>query len=103
MISNIYVVRDRILGGYTSGLMLCANHMHACRTIVDSMSRMKHLDDYDLYFIGTFDDDTAVLTPADPLLICSVKSIMDYYESLASAGDDENLTPPVPSVPASMQ
>lgn len=80
MIYTIFAVKDRSVDAYQP--TQCArSEMEAIRSFGDAIQNPashvmhKHPDDFDLYQVGTFDDNTGKITPTDPRKIADGKSL----------------------------
>lgn len=75
MLRIVFAVRDRAINAYMSPIAYTAEGQ-AIREFVDEVNRAesplnKHPEDYDLYRLGTFDDNTARYTnePEQPMMV----------------------------------
>lgn len=83
MIVNVYAIRDNKVNGYLQPFY-SQTHGSAIRAFADhcaddkSMPH-KHPTDFDLYFVGTFDDTTAKLesTQSPQLLAAATEYVRD--------------------------
>lgn len=68
---RIYAVKDRATDAYAQPMFLQTNNQ-AIRLFQDEVNRAapdnalnKHPDDYDLYYIGKWENESALLTPTE--------------------------------------
>jgi len=81
---KIYAIRDRALDAYNRPFFLQADGA-AIRAFQDEINNKeselsKHPDDYDLYTIGSFDDNKGVISAHEPLQIAIGKQLV-YREN----------------------
>lgn len=76
----VIVIKDRSIDAYVN-LHVVRAEGQAIRQFMDALADEKtgtlhtHPDDYDLYRIGTYDDNTATLTPETPKKIADGKQL----------------------------
>jgi len=74
----ICTVRDAAIDAY--GQPIFVRHTgEACRSFADECNREgstfnKHPEDYELFFIGTYDDDRGLITPQNPSSLLTGKA-----------------------------
>lgn len=80
---NVYSLLDRKLREFgTNALPMSPNLEFLSRTLQDGIpgsgtAMDKHPDDFDLYLLGTFDEDTGQLVPEEvPRLVANLSSIL---------------------------
>lgn len=81
MIKNVYCLRNKKLGFwnppfYVEGLKedVVENHVRAIRS--GQFGADIHIEEFDLYYLGTFDDKTAKLEVADPEFLIAFDSVV---------------------------
>lgn len=77
---KIYAIRDRALDAFNRPFFLTADGV-AIRSFQDEINNKeseisKHADDYDLYTIGTYDENTGIISPHQPLQIAVGKQLI---------------------------
>lgn len=78
---QVFAVRDRAMNGYLQPFFLQSEGL-AIRSFTDEINRadpknpmFAHADDYDLYHLGTFDDETGTFATKQPKQICIGKQV----------------------------
>lgn len=74
MVKGIYVIRDTLAQTALGGPMVFAHHAVATRFFGDLMrdersALNKYPNDHALLHVGSFDEETAVVTPADSVTV----------------------------------
>lgn len=77
MESRLYSIRDRKVGFMAP--VIDTNDETARRNFSMAVINRDSLymafpDDYDLYFVGTFDSESGLVSPVDPVFVCSARS-----------------------------
>lgn len=86
---KIYTVRDAITEKFFGRMFLFQNDEHAKRVFVHSILNQddpmsKHPDDYTLYRVGAYDDNTGIPIGHDPVRVATGLEILnDFKERLA--------------------
>lgn len=79
-IRKVCAVRDRAVDGYGQPIFVVAQGQ-AIRSFIDEInnresSMFNHPEDYDLYFLGDYDDDTGLLVACTPpKMLCVGKDV----------------------------
>lgn len=76
---KMYAIRDRATDQYLQPMFLLA-HGQAIRTFSDDINKAdspagQHPEDYDLYYIGTYDTDTGKVEENEPQQIAIGKDL----------------------------
>lgn len=64
---NLYSVRDRLVGFNAPFIM--PNEEVAKRAFKQRIETDKNAEDLELYRLGTYDDDTGMITPEPPVMV----------------------------------
>lgn len=76
----IYAVRDRAIDAFGQPIF-CLAEGQAVRSFIDEVNSSQssmhaHPEDYDLYFLGQFDDSSGELVPDKPKMVCIGKDVI---------------------------
>lgn len=78
---NVYAVRDRAMDGFLRPIFVQSDGV-AIRSFVDELNRAApdnamyaHPDDYDLYYLGTFHEETGTFNTQPPKQIAIGKQV----------------------------
>lgn len=71
---NLYTVIDNKADMLIGGVLVRHNHQAAVRSFMDLANDREtlvgqHTDDFDLYFVGTINDETGKIIATDPFLL----------------------------------
>ena len=90
---DVFAVRDSKIEGFLPPFT-AVNPAVASRLLEDSLRgdnpMSRHPEDYSLYRIGLFDDESGLIEGRSPQLICTVDSLLDSGQSLPLFPDGQD-------------
>lgn len=81
MVMKMYTVKD-VKTGIFNAPVYCHNTAHAMRVMSSVFQNDEHQyslwpEDFTLYEVGSFDDNTGVITGVDPIYICTFAELKE--------------------------